>query len=41
MLSKFKLMTGQLLNSQKARAFFILTMLVTAVLIGGAPSDMG
>jgi hypothetical protein len=41
MLQKFKLTVGQWLNNPNARAIFILSMLLVAALIGGAPSDAG
>jgi hypothetical protein len=41
MLRKFKLTVGQWLNAPNARVIFILSMLLIAALIGGAPSDSG
>ena len=41
MLQRFKLTVGQWLNNPNARAIFILSVLLIAALIGGAPSDSG
>jgi hypothetical protein len=41
MLRKLKLTASGLLTNSNARAILILTTLVIAVLVGGAPEDVG
>ena len=39
MLTRFKLTVSQLFNNPTTRTVFILSTLVVAVLVGGAPND--
>ena len=39
MLTRIKLTTGQLFSNQTARTIFILSALIVAALVGGAPDD--
>lgn len=41
MLQRFKPMVARLLNNPNSRVVFILSMLLLAALIGGAPHDVG
>lgn len=41
MLQRVKLMGTQLLNDPNSRAILILSIVLVAILAGGAPNDMG